>query len=127
MDSRRTSENDGSPTTTDPLMCPQRLYLRPSTPITMMYPMYVCLMIEEYGSISLTNGSGSGRPKNIGTDLEPDPQQLRVPIHKMLVMLTCLARLSSVLRSLPQCWQQWSEGSPTSGREEGRGIDPFTL
>ena len=43
LDSRGTSKNDGRPTTTDPQVCPQRLYLRPSTPIT-MYPMYVCVL-----------------------------------------------------------------------------------
>ncbi len=42
LDSRWTRKIDRRPTTTDPLMCPQRLYLRPSTPIT-MYPMYVCM------------------------------------------------------------------------------------
>jgi hypothetical protein len=30
-----------------------------------MFFYYFCLMIEGSGSISLTNGSGSGRPKNI--------------------------------------------------------------
>jgi hypothetical protein len=47
LDSSWTSKTDRRPTTTDSLMCPQRLYLRPSTPIT-MYPMYVWIKIFEH-------------------------------------------------------------------------------
>jgi hypothetical protein len=39
---------------------------------------YFCLMIEGsgYGSVPLTIGFVSGRPKNIGTDpTDPDPQR----------------------------------------------------
>ncbi len=38
-----------------------------------MISYYFCLMIEGSGSVSLTNGSGSGWPKNINPP-DPDPQ-----------------------------------------------------
>jgi hypothetical protein len=47
-----------------------------------MFFLQFCLIIE--GSGSLTNGSGSGRPKNIMDPTDRDPQHWRKPFQSNL-------------------------------------------
>ncbi len=64
------------------------------------FTYYFCLLIEESGSIPLTNGSGSGKPKK---HVDPDPEHWILVTQKMRFLRLRLIQLLPYADNLLHC------------------------